>query len=364
MSVPFDHEILEQLHDSSRSQVFRARGIADGAALIIKIANQQFPSFQEVAQFKREYAIALRCRHPGVVRPLALQLQGARWTMIQEDIGGRALDKVLRERLAADAEPLPQDEFFDIALQLCAALAEVHRQGVIHKDINPSNLVWNGERRLLQLIDFGIAGEMPRETQAIVNPYALEGTLRYMAPEQTGRMNRLVDYRADFYALGATFYELLTGQAPFAALDAMELVYCHIARTPDWSHPALANLPGCLLAIVQRLLEKNAEQRYQSLHGLQRDLQSCRVAAPAAQAAGLSDRNQRFLVPQTLHGREDAIEALLAPPARLKCCWWPAIPASASRRWSTKCTRPSSPGAAVSCPANSISSGATCRTLR
>ena len=312
MSVPFDFEIVEQLHDSSRSQVFRARGIADGAALIVKVASQQFPSFQEVAQFKREYAIARRCRHPGVVRPVGLQLQGARWAMILEDIGGRSLDKLLRERAAAGAQGLPQDEFFDIALQLCAALAEVHRHGVIHKDINPSNLVWNGERRLLQLIDFGIAGELPRETQAIVNPYALEGTLRYMAPEQTGRMNRLVDYRADFYALGATFYELLTGQAPFAALDAMELVHCHIARTPDWSHPALANLPGCLLAIVQRLLEKNAEQRYQSLHGLQRDLQSCRVAGQAGQAAGLSDRNPRFLVPQTLHGREDAIEALLA----------------------------------------------------
>ena len=312
MSIPFDHEIVEQLYDSPRSQVFRARRIADGAALIVKIANQQFPAFQQVAQFKREYAIARRCRHPGVVHPLALQLQGARWTMILEDIGGCALDRLLGERLARGAGRLPHDEFFDIALQLCAALEQVHRQGVIHKDINPSNLVWNGERRLLQLIDFGIAGELAQETQAIVHPHALEGTLRYMAPEQTGRMNRLIDYRADFYALGATFYELLTGQAPFAAPDAMALVHCHLARTPDWSHPALANLPGCLLAILQRLLEKNPEQRYQSLHGVQSDLQSCRVAAPLAQAAGLADRNPRFLVAQTLHGREEAIEALLA----------------------------------------------------
>ena len=305
MSALFDHEILEQLHDSSRSLVYRARAVADGAALIVKLPNQEFPSFQQLAQFKREYAIARRCRHPGVVRPLALQLHGGRWTMIQEDIGGRALDKVL------GGAAMALDDFFDIALQLCAALEEVHRQGVIHKDINPSNLVWNAERRLLQLIDFGIAGELPHESQGIVNPCALEGTLRYMAPEQTGRMNRLVDYRADFYALGATFYELLAGQAPFDAPDAMELVHCHIARTPDWSHPAFARLPGCLLAIVQRLMEKNAEQRYQTLHGLQRDLESCRAAAPA-HAVGLCDRNGRFLVPQTLHGREDAIAALLA----------------------------------------------------
>lgn len=307
MSAFFDHEILEQLHDSSRSLVYRARASADGAALIVKQPNQEFPSFQQLAQFKREYAIARRCRHPGVVRPLALQLHGGRWTMIHEDIGGVALDKLLR---AAPAQ-LALDDFFDIALQLCAALEEVHRQGVIHKDINPSNLVWNGERRLLQLIDFGIAGELPHESQGIVNPNTLEGTLRYMAPEQTGRMNRRVDYRADFYALGATFYELLTGQAPFDAADAMELVHCHIARSPDWSHPALADLPGCLLAIVQRLLEKNAEQRYQSLHGLRRDLESCRAAVPA-HALGPSDGHGRFLVPQTLHGREDAIAALLA----------------------------------------------------
>jgi diguanylate cyclase (GGDEF)-like protein len=313
MSALLDHEIIEQLHDSSRSLVYRARA-RDGSALIVKMPNQQFPSFQQLAQFKREYAIAHRCRHPGVVRPLALQRNKGRWTMIQEDVGGLALDKMLRAQ--PPSQPgLALDDFFDIALQLCAALEEVHRQGVIHKDINPSNLVWNGERRLLQLIDFGIACELPHESQGIVNPHALEGTLRYMAPEQTGRMNRRIDYRADFYALGATFYELLAGRAPFDARDEMELVHCHIARSPDWSHPALAGLPGRLLAIVQRLLEKNAEQRYQCLQGLRSDLESCRAAegtSAPAQALGLSDHNDRFLVPQTLHGREDAIAALLA----------------------------------------------------
>jgi serine/threonine protein kinase len=181
MDALLDHEIIEQLHDSSRSLVYRARA-GDGTALIVKLPNQAFPSFQQLAQFKREYAIARRCRHPGVVRPLALQLRGGRWMMIQEDVGGLALDRVLRTRLAANGDAsqpaLPLDDFFDIALQLCAALEEVHGHGVIHKDINPSNLVWNQERRLLQLIDFGIACELPHEVQGIVNPHALEGTLR------------------------------------------------------------------------------------------------------------------------------------------------------------------------------------------
>jgi diguanylate cyclase (GGDEF)-like protein len=318
MSALFDHEIIEQLHDSSRSLVYRARA-RDGAALIVKLPNQEFPSFQQLAQFKREYAIARRCLHPGVVHPLALQFHRGRWMMVHEDVGGVALDRVLRARAparGATSQPaLALDDFFDIALQLCAALEAVHRHGVIHKDINPSNLVWNGERRLLQLIDFGIACELPHEDQGIVHPQALEGTLRYMAPEQTGRMNRRVDYRADFYALGATFYELLAGKPPFDTRDEMELVHCHIACSPDWSHPALTGLPGSLLAIIQRLLEKNAEQRYQSLQGLRSDLESCRagMATPApAQALGLSGHNGRFLVPQTLHGREEAIAALLA----------------------------------------------------
>ncbi|KAB8058042.1 diguanylate cyclase [Janthinobacterium sp. FT14W] len=314
MSSFFDHEILKQLHSGSRSQVYRARA-ADGTALVVKKPNQPFPSFQQLAQFKREYAIARRCRHPGVVHPLALQLHGGRWTMIQEDTGGQALDQILRAQVAARRTPsqpaLALDDFFDIALQLCAALEEVHRQGVIHKDINPSNLVWNAGQRRLQLTDFGIACELPYESQGIVNLSTLEGTLRYMAPEQTGRMNRRVDWRADFYALGATLYELLAGQAPFETGDEMELVHCHIARSPDWSHPALASLPGQLLPIIQRLLEKNADQRYQSLQGLRSDLAACRADKPA-QALKLSDHNGRFLVPQTLHGREDAIAALLA----------------------------------------------------
>ena len=314
MSSLFDHEIIKQLHSGGRSRVYRARA-ADGTALIVKMPNQQFPSFQQLAQFKREYAIARRCRHPGVAHPLALQLHAGRWTMLLEDTGGHALDKVVQARVAARSSPsqpaLALEDFFDIALQLCAALEEVHRQGVIHKDINPSNLAWNDERRLLQLIDFGIACELPYESHGIVNLHVLEGTLRYMAPEQTGRMNRRVDYRADFYALGATLYELLVGQAPFEARDEMELVHCHIARSPDWSHPALAGLPGQLLPILQRLLEKNADQRYQSLQGLRIDLEACRSAKPAPSLT-LSGHNGRFLIPQTLHGREDAIAMLLA----------------------------------------------------
>ena len=316
----FDHEIIETLHDSDRSLVYRARAL-DGTALVVKMPNQPFPTFQQLAQFRREYAIARRCRHPGVLHPLDLALHRGRWTMVQQDIEGAALDQVLR----AQGRPgLALADFFDIALQLCDALEAVHAREVIHKDINPSNLVWNGERRLLQLIDFGIACELPQERQGVVPPQALEGTLRYMAPEQTGRMNRRIDYRADFYALGATFYELLSGRPPFATQDRMELVHCHLARSPDWSLPALAALPAGLPAIVRRLMEKNADARYQSLQGLKSDLQACQAASSGAvsgaaslsPARALSAHDARFLVPQALHGREDAVATLLAAFAR------------------------------------------------
>jgi len=301
----FDYEITEQLHSSARSQVARAMAF-DGTALIVKMPNQQFPSFAQLAQFKREYALARRCAHPGVVRPLALQQHRGRWTMLQEDSGGVSLDRILR---ATAPGAMDLDDVFAIALQLCAALETVHRHGVIHKDINPSNLVWNARQRVLQLIDFGIASELPHEIQGPSHPQALEGTLRYMAPEQTGRMNRRVDYRADLYALGATLYELLAGQAPFDARDDMALVHCHIARDPDWSLPALGRRPARLLAVVRRLLEKNPDQRYQSVQGVRRDLDACRMGAPALP---LVEHNDRFTVPQTLHGREAPIAALLA----------------------------------------------------
>lgn len=323
MSALPDYEIIEPLHASARSLVYRARSVAERAPLIVKIPNTDCPSHEEVSRFKREFALARRCAHPGVVRPLALAQQGGRWVMLQEDIGGTALSVLLRDRAAAGQPGLALDDFFAIALQLCAALDAVHGQGIIHNDITPANIIWNGARRQLQLIDFGIAGELAQEVQGIVHPYALEGTLPYMAPERTGRMNRRVDYRADYYGLGATWYELVTGQPPFAGSDAMELVHSHIARMPDWSHPALAAAPAGLTAILRRLLEKNAEQRYQTLHALALDLQACRggagaaaggdgIAVPLAGLAGLADRHRPFNLSQRLYGRERETAALLA----------------------------------------------------
>lgn len=323
MFAPQGYRIVEQLHDGERSLVFRASSDANNTPVIIKVLHRDAPSSLDIGQFKREFAISRRFKHAGIVYPLELKHHQSHWMILQEDIGGISLDKVLAQQpTASEAPALPLATFFEVALQLCSALDCVHGNSIIHKDINPSNLVWSEALRRLQITDFGISGELGQEMPGYDSPHRLEGTLRYMAPEQTGRMNRIVDYRADYYAVGATLYELLTGSPPFVASDAMELVHSHIARTPDFSLPVFSRLPAALVLVLQRLLEKNAEQRYQTIHGLKRDLARCQelTLTPgrlASLPSSLSDHSGIFQIPQKLYGREHEIEQLLGAVERV-----------------------------------------------
>jgi PAS domain S-box-containing protein len=313
------YRIVEQLHDSERTRVYRALAERNGTPLVLKVFAKSHPLPQELAQLKREFTIAQRLNHPCIARPLALTSHGGdggRWLSVFEDVGGKSLDK------QAAGKPLDLATFFAIALQACEALEAIHGASIIHKDLNPSNLIWNPDLQLLQVIDFGIASELGCETPAVLSPNVLEGSLHYMAPEQTGRMNRFVDYRSDFYALGATFYELLCGRPPFEAEDAMELVHCHLAKTPDWSRPEFERLPPQLVSLLARLLEKNAERRYQTIQGLRKDLGLCRllVLEPgygASVPTELSAHRGVFHIPQKLYGRENEIAQLLAAFERI-----------------------------------------------
>ncbi|WP_442937371.1 ATP-binding protein [Nostoc sp.] len=202
------------------------------------------------------------------------------------------------------------------AISLCNTLDIVIRHRIIHKDIKPSNILINPETKQVKLIDFSIASLLPRETQEIQNANALEGTLAYLSPEQTGRMNRGIDYRSDFYSLGITFYELLTGQLPFVSDDPMELVHCHLAKNPIAVHHHNPNIPLVLSEIVSKLMAKNAEERYQSALGIKHDLEIC---LSQLQATGnieyftLAERDisDRFLIPEKLYGRETEVLTLL-----------------------------------------------------
>ena len=213
-------------------------------------------------------------------------------------------------------QPLEIASFLRLAIGVATALAQVHQRGLIHKDIKPANVLVNSVTGQAWLIGFGIASRLPRERQPSSPPEVIAGTLAYMAPEQTGRMNRSIDARSDLYALGVTFYEMLTGELPFAASDAMEWVHCHIARQPASPGERVAGIPGPLSAIVMKLLAKNAEDRYQTAAGLAADLRKClaqwgRNRGIEPFLPGADDVPDRLLIPEKLYGREHEIGTLL-----------------------------------------------------
>ncbi|HIE01755.1 MAG TPA: GAF domain-containing protein, partial [Thiotrichaceae bacterium] len=216
--------------------------------------------------------------------------------------------------------PLTVREFLPIALQIANSLGNIHAANIIHKDINPSNIVWEPVSKQLKIIDFGIASRLPRENPTLKNPEQLEGTLAYLSPEQTGRINRSIDYRTDLYSLGVTFYELLTGKVPFESKDAMELVHCHIAKTPTPVCEVNPDISPIISDIVLKLLAKNAEDRYQSAFGLKADFEKCLALTKKIFGNKLfsthfelaqNDFSGKFEIPQKLYGRDNEVNTLL-----------------------------------------------------
>nr|MCU0568292.1 AAA family ATPase [Oculatellaceae cyanobacterium Prado106] len=304
------YRIVEQLYLGSRTAVYRALHKPSQRSVVIKVLRRESPSLAELNQFRNQYAIAQTLFIPGVVRPLSLESFGNSYALVMEDWGGVALDQYVRQ------QPLDLKTVLAIALQVAEILHDLHQARVIHKDIKPANLLIHPESQQIKLIDFSIATLLPKETPEIKNPNGLEGTLAYLAPEQTGRMNRSIDYRADFYAFGVTLYELLTGVLPFPSTDPLELVHCHLAQLPIPPHQINPALPSVLSALVLKLMAKNAEDRYQSALGLQYDLERCFVQWQETQsipdfALGQRDMGDRFLIPERLYGRETEVQMLL-----------------------------------------------------
>jgi histidine kinase len=308
------YTLKTQLYSSARTLVYRGSRDHDGLPVILKLLNEASPGFEDVTRFQREYEIGRRVSEAGAVRVLALEPVLNSWAIVMEDSGARALRLLMEERR------LRLDEVLRFGAGIAAALAAIHRQNVIHKDVNPANIIVEPVRETVRLIDFGLATQLSREAPSFLNPQLLEGTLRYISPEQTGRMNRAIDHRADLYSLGVTLYEMLTGKVPFAATDAMEFVHQHIAQQPVPPHGVDPSIPLPLSEIVLKLLSKRAEDRYQSALGVQKDLEfllgaglSRERAVPAGLAdfiPGQNDVFNRFQLPQKLYGREAQLEAL------------------------------------------------------
>lgn len=303
------YTITQTLHEGPATVVHRARRDDDGADVALKILRSDLPGPAEAARLRREYALLAGLDIPGIPRVHALEVLGGRLCLVMEALSGRSLEAVLRE------QRLPLAAALHIGVALAGVLERLHAAGVIHKDIKPQNILVDLDAGTAVLVDLGVAARLGEDTTDDDGVY--EGTLAYLAPEQTGRMNRGVDHRADLYAFGVTLYELVTGGLPFATTDPMELLHSHAARAPTPAHTRDPAVPPILSDIIQRLLAKAAEDRYQSAAGLRADLSECLLRLLATGhiepfPLARHERGRELRLSQRLHGRQAALASLLA----------------------------------------------------
>src|SRR5882762_2365574 len=303
---------LKVLWEDGERVFCRRESRADGyrAAVLAVLPAAEHPTPATLDRLAREYGLKDELDGAWAVRPLELVRDRGRIRLVLEDTRGEPLDRLL-------GAPMEVRSFLRLAIAVAAALTQVHRRGLVHKDIKPANILVNRTTGEVKLTGFGIASRLPRERQAAAPPESIAGTLAYMAPEQTGRMNRSIDARSDLYALGVTLYQMLTGSLPFTAADPMEWVHCHIARKPMPPSERLETIPAAVSALILKLLAKTAEERYQTATGLERDFRHCLATWEAQHRIdpfplGQQDTPDRLLIPQKLYGREREIETLLA----------------------------------------------------
>ncbi|MBD1849460.1 AAA family ATPase [Leptolyngbya sp. ST-U4] len=309
------YHLLEVLYEGDTNRVYRAKTVSksdlEPTSVIIKTLRAEYPTVEQLTRLRHEYQILQDLEPEGIVKPLALENNGNGLALILADFDGESLARAIATR------QLNLDISLQIIIHLSSVLAQIHQQHIIHKDIKADNILVNTTTGAVRLIDFGIATHLTREKSTINHVNVLEGTLSYMSPEQTGRMNRSIDYRTDFYSLGVTFYEMLTGQLPFPATDALEIIHCHIAKTPVPPYLVNSDIPEAVSDIVMKLLAKTAEDRYQSALGLKADLEICLKMLEASGAishfkVGEFDLFSQFSIPEKLYGRDREVSLLMS----------------------------------------------------
>jgi PAS domain S-box-containing protein len=307
--------VLSQDDDRVLCRGWRDDADGERAAVLAVVSASEHPTPGFVGRLVHEYGLRDDLDGGSAVRPLALVRVHGGPALLLDDPGGEPLERFIGRRMETG-------RFLRLAVGLAAALGQLHQRGLIHKDIKPANALVDATTGRVWLTGFGIASRLPREHQSPEPPELIAGTLAYMAPEQTGRMNRSIDSRSDLYSLGVTLYEMLTGALPFTASDPMEWVHCHIARQPVAPAERLKGLPETLSAIISKLLAKTAEERYQTAAGVESDLRRCLVQWERERriddfSPGEHDTSDRLLIPEKLYGRSREIDTLLAAFARV-----------------------------------------------
>src|SRR5438093_825616 len=302
--------VLETLREGGEFTLYRGWQHGNPLPVLVLTPVAEQPTPASLKQLEHEYALAVELDAAWAARPLALARHEGRMMLVLEDLGGEPLDRFL-------GQPLELTRFLPLAIGLAAALGRLNQRGLIHKDVKPAHILVNRETNQVWLTGFGIASRLLRERQSPEPPEFIAGTLAYMAPEQTGRMNRSIDSRSDLYSLGVTLYEMLIGSLPFMASDPMEWVHCHIARKPVPPSERLKDVPAPVSAIITKLLAKTAEERYQTAAGVESDLRRCLAEWEIQRRIdefplGEHDTSDRLLVPEKLYGRAREIDTLLA----------------------------------------------------
>jgi len=305
------YKITEVVQLGVKSIIYRAVRESDRSPAIIKILNTEYPTIEQITRLRHEYKISSDLKLEGIVKPHSLEKYKNSFALILEDCGGQSL----RHHLAGKSIKI--QKFLPLAIQVAQTLGEVHQNQIIHKDIKPSNIIISPDFEQVKITDFSMATRLSREVHQNSNTTVLEGTLAYISPEQTGRMNRDLDYRTDLYSLGITFYEMLTGELPFNSTDPLELIHSHIAVTPVPPHQLNNEVPQMVSSIVMKLLAKNAEDRYQSAFGVKADLENClnqlqTTGKIESFIPGRIDKSGQFLIPQKLYGRTKEVADLMA----------------------------------------------------
>lgn len=314
INVP-GYEIIQIIYEGQKSAIYRAKKLStigrSEETYIIKAFKNPYNTPKHLASLQHELDVSKKINSEFVIKGLELIQTDANWVLVMQDFHGFTLSTIQKEN------NLDLATILGIAIGIAKGISDIHRQFIIHKDIKPQNVIVNIDKHKIKIIDFGISTLLSKETQSIINPEALEGSISYISPEQTGRMNRSIDYRSDIYSLGVTLYELLTGELPFHTTDLMELIYMHITKPIKPPHMVKNAIPLALSRIVAKCLEKEPENRYYSAHGLCNDLEKCLTQLTEKGfiedfSPGLNDVYDRFSIPEKLYGREKELAILEA----------------------------------------------------